>query len=93
MKKIFKKLAGLMMSLLVIGGLAGIGASSNEAPVVAEADVVTITGGTQLFLKPNSNWTQANARFAAYFCNGTSAAKWYSMLDVNSTHIFCSIPS
>lgn len=84
MKKIFKKLAGLMMSLLVIGGLAGIGASSNEAPVVAEAAIVK---GTKLYLTPGL-WNVDGARFAAYFCNGSSPASWYSMLDVNGDGIY-----
>ena len=38
-----------------------------------------ITGGTKLYLKVNSNWKTANARFAAYFCNGTAAAQWADM--------------
>ena len=38
-----------------------------------------ITGGTKLYLKVNSNWKTANARFAAYFCNGTADAKWADM--------------
>ena len=37
--------------------------------------------GTTLYLKPNSNWTQANARFAMYcFGNGE---KWVSMSDAD----------
>ena len=36
-------------------------------------------GGEVLYLKPNSNWTQANARFAIYLCNGSSGAKWVKM--------------
>lgn len=33
-----------------------------------------------LYLKPNSNWTQANARFAAYFFNNsTNTNKWVNM--------------
>ena len=86
MKRLFKKLAGLMMGLLAVAGLAGIGVNSNEAPIKAEA--VTITGGTKLYLKPNSNWTQANAWFAAYFCNGSSSAEWYKMTDSNSDGIY-----
>ena len=39
-----------------------------------------------LYLKPNSNWTQANARFAAYFFgNGDT---WVSMTDSNSDGIY-----
>ena len=47
-----------------------------------------VTGGETgyLFLKPNSNWTQANARFAAYFFgNGT---EWISMTDSNKDGIY-----
>ena len=47
-----------------------------------------VTGGESgyLFLKPNSNWTQANARFAAYFFgNGT---EWISMTDSNKDGIY-----
>ena len=40
------------------------------------------TAGTTLYLKPNSNWTQANARFAAYFMNSSkSTTKWVDMKD------------
>ena len=48
----------------------------------------TIAGGTKLYLKPNSNWSQANARFAMYLCNGSSAAKWYSMSDGDGDGIY-----
>ena len=47
-----------------------------------------ITGGTTLYLKPNSNWTKDGARFAAYLCNGSSSAKWYSMSDCNGDGIY-----
>lgn len=47
-----------------------------------------VTSGTLLFLKPNSNWTQANARFAAYFCNGSSAAAWADMTDKDGDGIY-----
>ncbi len=32
-----------------------------------------------VYLKPNSNWTQSNARFAAYFFGGSTGEKWVSM--------------
>ena len=41
-----------------------------------------------LYLKPNSNWTQANARFAAYFFGGTPGEKWVSMVDSDSDGIY-----
>ena len=40
---------------------------------------VNLKGGEVLYLKPNSNWTQANARFAIHLCNGSSAAEWVDM--------------
>ena len=49
---------------------------------------VTITGGTKLYLKPNANWTSNGARFAMYLCNGSSAAKWYSMSDDDGDGIY-----
>ena len=48
----------------------------------------TISGGTKLYFKPNSNWKSANARFAMYLCNGSSAAKWYSMSDGDGDGIY-----
>ena len=32
-----------------------------------------------VYLKPNSNWTQSNARFAIYIWGGTAGEKWVSM--------------
>ena len=55
---------------------------------VNNAWAVTITGGTTLYLKPNSNWLTDGARFAAYLCNGSSAAEWYSMSDCNGDGIY-----
>ena len=47
------------------------------------AGAANLKGGEVLYLKPNSNWKQASARFAAYFCNGTSSATWVSMTKVS----------
>ena len=42
-----------------------------------------------LYLKPNSNWTQANARFAAYFFNNsTNKNEWVNMVDSDSDGIY-----
>lgn len=46
------------------------------------ASAVNMSGGEVLYLKPNSNWLQANARFAAYFY-GTGNA-WASMTPVEA---------
>ena len=35
-----------------------------------------------VYLKPNSNWTQSNARFAIYVWGGTAGEKWVSMTAV-----------
>lgn len=44
---------------------------------------------TTLYLKPNSNWLQSNARFAAYFFNDNIGKnKWVSMTDTNSDGIY-----
>ena len=40
-----------------------------------------------LYLKPNSNWTQSNARFAAYFWND-SGNVWVSMTDSDKDGIY-----
>lgn len=46
-----------------------------------------------IFLKPNSNWTQASAWFAAYVWNN-SGDKWYKMTDTDGDGIYsCTIPS
>ncbi len=55
---------------------------SELADIGANIDVVSsganITSGTVLYLKPNDNWKQSNAWFAAYFFN-SSGSKWVAM--------------
>ncbi len=49
----------------------------------------TFSGGTILYLKPNSNWTQSNAWFAAYFFNNSTGKNaWVAMTDTNYDGIF-----
>lgn len=48
---------------------------SGEEPKQEEPEVTEKV----VYLKPNSNWTQSNARFAAYFFGGTTGEKWVSM--------------
>ncbi len=49
-------------------------------------DVYSQIPANTIFLKPNSNWTQANARFAAYFFgNGTT---WLDMTDKDGDGIY-----
>ena len=70
-----KKLLGVLgvAALLLAGNFAW-----QEVKEVDAADGQPET----LYLKPNSNWTQSNARFAAYFFgNGDT---WVSMVDSDS---------
>ena len=53
----------------------------------------TITGGTVLYLKPNSNWTKSNAWFAMYLCNGSSAVTWVKMVSVGDGIYAAVVPS
>ena len=47
-----------------------------------------------LYLKPNSNWTQASARFAMYVYNSvTGARSWASMTSAGSGYYSADVPS
>ena len=50
---------------------------------------------TTIYFKPNSNWTQANARFAAYFMDANkNTVKWVSMTDNDKDGIYeCAVPT
>ncbi len=52
--------------------------ANGQEPEVEEPEVTEKV----VYLKPNSNWTQSNARFAAYFWGGTAGEKWVSMTAV-----------
>ena len=41
-----------------------------------------------VYLKPNANWKQSNARFAAYFWGGAPGEKWVSMTDSDGDGIY-----
>ena len=46
-----------------------------------------------LYLKPNSNWKQASAKFAAYFfTKNVSGEYWQWMMKLDSNHYGCLIP-
>lgn len=50
--------------------------------------------GNKLYLKPNSNWTQSNAWFAAYFFETGKTEKWLGMSDNDGDGIYeCDIPA
>lgn len=44
-------------------------------------DIHFEAANASFYLKPNKNWLEGGARFAAYFCNGSSTAKWVNMTD------------
>lgn len=56
---------------------------NGEEPKQEEPEVTA----NMLYLQPNSNWTQSNARFAAYFFNN-SGNTWVSMVDSDSDGIY-----
>lgn len=41
-----------------------------------------------VYLKPNSNWTQSNAWFAIYLCNGSLSNQWIKMTKVEGTSYY-----
>ena len=53
------------------------------------AGSTTFTGTTlTVYLKPNSNWTQANARFAVYTWGGSAGEKWIDMTDSDGDGVY-----
>ena len=44
----------------------------------------------RIYLKPNSNWTQTNARFAAYFFEDGKEAQWMSMYKDGDSY-YCNV--
>ena len=71
------------------------GVAWNETP-----DLITTNNAGKMYiqphvyLKPNSNWKQSNARFAAYFYADGKDAKWFSMNDLDGDGIYsCEIPT
>ena len=41
-----------------------------------------------IYLKPNSNWTESNARFAIYVWGGTAGEKWVSMTASDTAGVY-----
>ena len=57
---------------------------SGKEPEQEEPEVTV----NMLYLKPNANWKQSNARFAAYFFGGAVGEKWVNMTDSDSDGIY-----
>lgn len=53
---------------------------------IESGDAPVVESGTWLYLKPNSNWLQSNARFAVYTWDGGD--QWFDMEDSDSDGIY-----
>ncbi len=80
-----KRLLSMLLATIMIISMMTVGMVTSFA---AETDVVstnaTITGGKTFYLNAKF-WDASDAteRYAAYFCNGSSAAHWYSAYGPN----------
>mgnify|MGYP003288771646 CR=1 FL=1 len=79
--KITARLLSVVLAVMMLFSLVTVGFTSASAAEVETAETgASIPAGTYLYLKPNSYWTQSNARFAIYlFGNGDA---WVSMTKV-----------
>lgn len=77
-----KKIFGFLTAVLTLAAVGTAAYASGNSEIQKEdgALATNLVGGEVLYLKPNSNWTQANARFATYFFNNTTGKNtWASM--------------
>lgn len=84
--KTWKRIVSMLMAVLLFFSIT---------PVSTYMDIHSNAASNEktIFLKPNSNWTQASAWFAAYVWNN-SGDKWYKMTDTDGDGIYsCTIPS
>ena len=65
---------------------------SQTDPTTSGSDPTTAPSASALTLKPNSDWTSAGARFAAYFFND-SANEWYDMTSNGDGTYSVEVPS
>ena len=70
--KTFKKLTAIMIAVMLVFSMCVTGISASAAAVSDGTRVV--------YLKPNSNWLQSNARFAVYMFKGATNT-WTDMAD------------
>ena len=70
-------------------------AHSNDTAHYLPSDIATVEVTTEaepvkeyIYLKPNSNWIVANARFAVYTWIEGGEAKWYDMVDSDDDGIY-----
>ena len=68
-----KRIMRLFPVVALLMGVFGIVATNKET---IQADAIAIPSSTALYLKPNSDWLSAGARFAAYFYIDGGANEW-----------------
>lgn len=80
LKQISKRSLAIILSVLMVLSTVMVGtiSTANAADTSANTSGANMTGGEKIYLKPNSNWTQADAWFAAYFFS-SSGSKWVPM--------------
>jgi nitrogen fixation protein FixH len=71
--KTFKRLTSALLAVMLIVSMCVVGISAVSAAEVSDSTSV-------VYLKPNSNWTKDNARFAIYVFNSTKNV-WADMND------------
>ena len=87
-KRIAKRLIAVVLTVMMLMSVVTLGITSASAASVELAQTgATITGGTTLYLNTNI-WNTGGAWFAAYFCNGSSSAKWVEMTDSDGDGIY-----
>lgn len=68
--------------------------NNGEGKVLASNEYkITISEMTPIYLKPNSNWTQANARFAIYYWDSKGGVYWVSMEKLTDNSYAAYIPN
>ena len=72
--------------LLGVLGVAALLLAGNFA--LQEREVVDAASGTTIYFKPNSNWSQANAKFDAWTWGGSSADSWVDFTDSDGDGIY-----
>ena len=73
MKSTFARRMSILLVLAMVLAMLPVGAMAADSTV--------------LYLQPNSNWTQADARFAAYFFVG-STTTWVDMTDADADGVY-----
>ena len=71
-----RRVLSLVLAMLMLFSMFSVVGSAKEVEVAQTS--ANFTGGQVLYLKPNSNWVQSDAWFAAYIW-GTSGSTWVKM--------------